>query len=127
MMKGEDIYRIPDGYFGVLNDRLSSIPDMGGASRRSSVWDRVLPHLALVASFVGIAVIGSLMLRPSNSATPDVMSKEDYVVYLSSKHPYSIYGADVESSSAVTSEDVVNYLIEDGMHSEKLVYLSYNE
>lgn len=127
MKKGEDIYHIPDGYFGNLNEKLSSIPSMCEANRRSSAWDKVLPHLALVASFVGIAVVGSLMLRPDASATPDVMSKEDYVVYVSSKHPYSIYGADVDDFTTVTSDDVVNYLIEDGVHSEKLVYLSYNE
>jgi len=126
MRKDQEMYRLPEGYFGDLRDRLSSIPETAGGSGVSA-WGKVAPHLALVASFACVALVGGLILQSTKGTVPPKSERDDYVVYVSSQHPYSIYGADVGDVVTVSSEDVVNYLIEEGVQSEKLAYLASNE
>lgn len=130
MSKRNDI-TTPEGYFGDLQKRLSEIP---ARPVRVSMVHRLAPYAAIAASFLVAVMLGNAILRHSAPA-----SAEDdtwtYVSYLADALDpdgaammdlADYYGEDLEEEG-LSAEDIVNYLLADGISVEHLNYLSYEE
>lgn len=129
MSKRNDI-TTPEGYFGDLQKRLSEIP---ARPVRVSPVHRLAPYAAIAASFLVAVMLGNAILRHTAPA-----SAEDdtwtYVSYLADAldpdgavmmDPYD-YGEEA-GEEGLSAEDIVNYLLADGITVEHLNYLSYEE
>ncbi|MBR3387935.1 MAG: hypothetical protein IKG84_06875 [Bacteroidales bacterium] len=127
MSKRNDI-STPEGYFGNLQERLLEIP---ARPARVSTVRRLAPYVAIAASFLVAVILGNAILR--TTATP---SPEDdtwtYVSYLADALDPD--GASLfdevdwemdQEESGLSEEDIVNYLLADGISVEHLNYLSY--
>jgi len=123
----------PEGYFENLQMRLSEIP-----ARQQPAWvgtvHRLTPYLAIAASFLAVVLLGNAILNRTAPA-----SAEDdtwaYVSYLADAldpdggvpmDMADYYMAD-EGSEGLSAEDIVNYLVADGISVEHLNYLCYEE
>ena len=132
MSKRNDI-STPEGYFENLQQRLSEIP---ASPARVSTLHRLAPYVAIAASFLVAVMLGNAILR---STAPSPASAEDdtwtYVSYLASALdpdggvPLDMadYYLENEESEGLSAEDIVNYLLADGISVEHLAYLSYEE
>ena len=131
MSKRNDI-STPEGYFENLQQRLSEIP---ASPARVSTLHRLAPYVAIAASFLVAVMLGNAILR---STAPSPASAEDdtwtYVSYLADALDpdgaalmdlYDDGEEDLEES--LFAEDIVNYLLADGISVEHLNYLSYEE
>jgi hypothetical protein len=125
MIKKNDI-STPEGYFGDLQMRLSEIP------RRESApagIRRLTPYLAYAASLVVAVMLGNFILR--QTARPEEDDTWTYVSYLADALDPD--GAVLfeetawEEETALSEEDIVNYLIADGISVEHLNYVNYEE
>ena len=130
MSKRNDI-STPEGYFEDLRMRLSEIP---AQPARVSPVRRLAPYAAIAASFLVAVMLGNAILRKTAPAT-----EEDdtwtYVSYLADALDpdgaammdlYDYYGEE-EEQEGLSAEDIVNYLLADGISVEHLNYLSYEE
>lgn len=112
---------VPDGYFQDLQERLLSIPETQ-APRRV----HLAPYFAYAASLVALVLAGTFILQKTAVPQGDAESQEEwsYVSYLAqSLDPdCATYQWREDSPS---SEDVINYLVNDGLTLEELV--SYEE
>ena len=130
MSKRNDI-TTPEGYFENLQQRLSEIP---ARPVRVSPVHRLAPYAAIAASFLVAVLLGNAILRHSTPA-----SAEDdtwtYVSYLADALDpdgaammdlSDYYGEDPEEEG-LSADDIVNYLLADGISVEHLNYLSYEE
>lgn len=130
MSKRNDI-TTPEGYFENLQQRLSEIP---ARPVRVSTVRRLAPYAAIAASFLVAVMLGNAILRKTAPAT----AEDDtwtYVSYLADALDpdgvammdlYDYYG-DEEEQEGLSAEDIVNYLLADGISVEHLNYLSYEE
>ena len=131
MSKRNDI-STPEGYFENLQQRLSEIP---ASPARVSTLHRLAPYVAIAASFLVAVMLGNAILRRT---APSPASAEDdtwtYVSYLADALDpdgatlmdlYDDGEEDLEES--LFAEDIVNYLLADGISVEHLNYLSYEE
>ena len=118
----------PEGYFGDLQKRLSEIP---ARPARVSTVHRLAPYVAIAASFLVAVMLGNFIL--SKTAAP---SPEDdtwtYVSYLADAlDPDGAAFFDEadwytdQEASGLSEEDIINYLLADGISVEHLNYLSY--
>ena len=127
MNKRNDI-STPEGYFENLQQRLSEIP---ARPARVSTVRRLAPYVAVAASFLLIVMAGNFILgRTAAPAADD--DTWAYVSYLADAldpdgaipdEPYY----DWEDEEGLSAEDIVNYLVADGISVEHLNYLSYEE
>ena len=129
MSKRNDI-TTPEGYFENLQQRLSEIP---ARPVRVSPVHRLAPYAAIAASFLVAVMLGNAILRKTAPA-----SAEDdtwtYVSYLAdaldpdgaAMMDLYDYGEEAEEDG-LSAEDIVNYLLADGISVEHLNYLSYEE
>ena len=130
MSKRNDI-TTPEGYFENLQQRLSEIP---ARPVSVSTVHRLAPYAAIAASFLVAVLLGNAILRHSTPA-----SAEDdtwtYVSYLADALDpdgaammdlSDYYGEDPEEEG-LSADDIVNYLLADGISVEHLNYLSYEE
>ena len=131
MSKRNDI-STPEGYFENLRQRLSEIP---ASPARVSTLHRLAPYVAIAASFLVAVMLGNAILR---STAPSPASAEDdtwtYVSYLAAAlDPDGAALTDLyddgeeELEESLFAEDIVNYLLADGISVEHLNYLSYEE
>ena len=131
MSKRNDI-STPEGYFENLQQRLSEIP---ASPARVSTVHRLAPYVAIAASFLVAVMLGNAILR---STAPSPASDEDdtwtYVSYLAAAlDPDGAALTDLyddgeeELEESLFAEDIVNYLLADGISVEHLNYLSYEE
>ena len=130
MSKRNDI-TTPEGYFGNLQMRLSEIP---AQPARVSTVHRLAPYAALAASFLVAVMLGNFILgrTASPSADDDTWT---YVSYLADAlDPDGAALVDMydewdglEEEEGLSAEDIVNYLVADGISVEHLNYLSYEE
>ena len=131
MSKRNDI-TTPEGYFENLQQRLSEIP---ARPARVSTVHRLAPYAAIAASFLVAVLLGNTILRRTAPA-----SAEDdtwtYVSYLADALDpdgasmidlYDYYYDEEEGQEGLSAEDIVNYLLADGISVEHLNYLSYEE
>ena len=129
MSKRNDI-STPEGYFGDLQKRLSEIP---ARPARVSTVRRMTPYLTIAASFLVAVMVGNFVLR--RTAVPAVEDDTwTYVSYLADALDPDGAGLvdwteweTEEGESSLSREDIVNYLLADGISVEHLNYLSYEE
>ena len=131
MSKRNDI-STPEGYFENLQQRLSEIP--AGPARVSTVH-RLAPYVAIAASFLVAVMLGNAILR--RTAPSPASAENDSWTYVS----YLADALDPDGASLMDlyedgeegleerlfAEDIVNYLLADGISVEHLNYLSYEE
>ena len=120
MTRNTDI-RVPDGYFQNLQQRLQAIPEQ--AAPRARV--HLAPYFAYAASLAVLALAGTFILRKSTTVQEEDSSAEwSYVSYLAQSLDPD--GATYQwRDNAPTEDDIVNYLVNDGLTLEELV--SYEE
>ena len=119
----------PEGYFENLQMRLSEIP---ARPARVSTVRRLAPYAAIAASFLAIVMLGNAIL--GKAAAPADDDTWTYVSYLADALdpdggvPMDMAGYYIEEESdGLSAEDIMNYLVEDGISVEYLAYLSYEE
>ena len=119
----------PEGYFENLQMRLSEIPARPG---RVSTVRRLAPYAAIAASFLAIVMLGNAIL--GKTAAPAEDDTWTYVSYLADAlDPDGGVPMDMadyyfeEEGEGLSAEDIMNYLVEDGISVEYLAYLSYEE
>ena len=129
MSKRNDI-TTPEGYFENLQQRLSEIP---ARPVRVSPVHRLAPYAAIAASFLVAVLLGNSILRHTAPA-PAEDDTWTYVSYLADALDpdgaamMDIYGyEEEEESQGLSADDIVNYLLADGITVEHLNYLSYEE
>ena len=130
MSKRNDI-TTPEGYFENLQQRLSEIP---ARPVRVSPVHRLAPYAAIAASFLVAVLLGNSILRHTAPA-PAEDDTWTYVSYLADALdpdgavPMDMAGyyIDDEESEGLSAEDIMNYLLADGISVEHLAYLSYEE
>ena len=119
----------PEGYFENLQMRLSEIP---ARPARVSTVRRLAPYAAIAASFLAIVMLGNAIL--GKTAAPAEDDTWTYVSYLADAlDPDGGVPMDMadyyfeEEGEGLSAEDIMNYLVEDGISVEYLAYLSYEE
>ena len=123
MTKKNDII-VPEGYFQNLEQRLSRIPQK---EVRTSTLQKVSPWIAYAASLVILASVGGFIFK--KSAEPVLQQEEyswDYLSYLSrSLDPDGML--ELEESSELTDEDIVNFLLANNVSVELIAEANYEE
>ena len=129
MSKRNDI-TTPEGYFENLQQRLSEIP---ARPVRVSPVHRLAPYAAIAASFLVAVLLGNAVLRRT-APVSDEDETWTYVSYLADALDpdgaamMDIYGYEEEEEpQGLSADDIVNYLLADGITVEHLNYLSYEE
>ena len=118
----------PEGYFEDLQARLSEIP---ARKQQVSPVRRIAPYFAYAASLVVAVMLGNALLRKTASPVED--DGWTYVSYLADALDpdgaalFDETGWDGEEESSLSEEDIINYLIADGISVEHLNYVSYEE
>ena len=119
----------PEGYFENLQMRLSEIP---ARPARVSTVRRLAPYAAIAASFLAVVMLGNAIL--SRTAAPAEDDTWTYVSYLADALdpdggvPMDMAGYYIEEEGeGLSAEDIMNYLVADGISVEHLAYLSYEE
>ena len=129
MSRRNDI-KLPEGYFENLQVRLSEIP---ARPARVSTVRRLAPYVAVAASFLVIVMIGNFVL--GRTAAPAEDDTWTYVSYLADALdpdggvPMDMvdYYLPTEENDGLSAEDIMNYLLADGVSVEYLAYLSYEK
>ena len=133
MSKRNDI-STPEGYFDNLQARLLEIPASQQPARVSTVH-RLAPYMAIAASFLVAVMLGNFVLRRTASPASAEDDTWAYVSYLADAlDPDGAVPVDMaeyylgdEESEGLSAEDIVNYLVADGISVEHLNYLCYEE
>ena len=125
MNRKNDI-RTPEGYFGELQERLLEIP---ARTQRVSPVRRIAPYFAYAASLLVAVMVGNALLR--KTAAPAEDDGWAYVSYLADAlDPDGAVLYDdawTSEEEGLSEEDIINYLIADGISVEHLNYVSYEE
>ena len=122
MTKHSDIFT-PEGYMENLQDRLLQIP---AAEKRPGLVTRVMPYIAYAASLVLLVVLGNFILGKTAVSADDTSTADDwtYVSYLAQSLDSDCMLPELPEYT-LTEDDIVNYLVDDGLTLEELV--SYEE
>ena len=130
MNKRNDI-STPEGYFENLQQRLSEIP---ARPARVSTVRRLAPYVAVAASFLLIVMVGNFILGRTAAPASADDDTWTYVSYLAAAldpdgavPDDTYYGWEEGEEEGLSAEDIVNYLVADGISVEHLNYLSYEE
>lgn len=122
MTKKNDIF-VPEGYFQNLEQKLSRIPQQ---EVRPSTLQKVSPWIAYAASLVILASVGGFIFRKSAEPVLQEEYSWDYLSYLSrSLDPDGML--ELEESSELTDEDIVNFLLADNISVELIAEANYEE
>lgn len=126
--KNHNFYNVPQGYFQKLENRLADIPQKRDREAQTvTLWMSARPVLALAASFALLVIAGTAVLRKTSDKVK-VENDYDYFAYaynmIPETAPYSIYDAEGTENfySEVSSEDIINYLIDTRVSLETLGY-----
>ena len=116
----------PEGYFEGLQQRLSEIP---ARPVRVNPVRRMAPYAAIAASMLLAVMLGNSILR--RTAVPEEDDGWTYLSYLASALDPDgaalVDEAPWEEGEGLSEEDIINYLLADGISVEHLNYLSYEE
>ncbi|MBQ9192143.1 MAG: hypothetical protein IJ156_00280 [Bacteroidales bacterium] len=131
MSKRTDI-STPEGYFDSLRSRLSEIPrkeEVRAASAPAGIR-RLAPYVAFAASVAVAVVLGNFILR--QTAVPAEDDGWAYISYLSqSMDPDGAALVDGDAwedgEGYLSEDDIINYLLADGISVEHLNYVNYEE
>ena len=124
MTKKNDI-SVPQGYFDDLQQRLQAIP---AGQSRPTTWQRVSPWLAYAASLALLVSLGNFVLR--KAAAPVAEEEETdwaYTSYLASALDPDGLLMDLPETGSAQEEDIVNYLVNEGIPLEYLYYLDNSQ
>ncbi len=122
MTKKNDIF-VPEGYFQNLEQKLSRIPQQ---EVRPSTLQKVSPWIAYAASLVILASVGGFIFKKSAEPVLQEEYSWDYLSYLSrSLDPDGML--ELEESSELTNEDIVNFLLADNVSVELIAEANYEE
>jgi len=120
------MYSVPEGYFDDLKARLSAIPQSAGDQAEQhepvTLWMKVKPYMALAASFTAIVLAGNFVLKTASNRVNVISQAEsfEYAYLIPETNPYAIYDSSASEGENVSSDDIVNYLIDTGVPVEKL-------
>lgn len=127
MNKNSDIsdktgFQVPEGYFDKLKARLSEIPSN---YVQISLWQRIRPYVALAACFAVTFAVGTGILKLT--ASPDVSEADEFYNSLGYADIIPVTLADPalyesDSQMVVSEDDIVDYLIETGVSTERIYY-----
>ena len=126
----------PEGYFENLQARLLEIPSREEVtlSSESNVrgFRRLAPYVAIAASFLVAVMIGNFVLRQTTVPADPEEDTWSYVSYLASAlDPDGAVPMDMADyyieEDGLSPEDIVEYLIADGISVDHLAYLSYED
>lgn len=111
-------YEVPDGYFEAFRKEVTS-----KKSPSAGVFVKLTPYLATAAAFLFLVTAGTLLLE---TVTPEQeFSQEDYLVFsdniintIAMEMEYGDQIAEAETED----EDIINYLINNGITAEEVEY-----
>jgi hypothetical protein len=138
-------FKVPDGYFDKLQNRLSAIPresllqtaskplsddSLDGKEMVLPFWNKFKPYLALAACFAIAVTIGSFILTKTAGYTKAPQGSYENILYadmIPVTNPYMIYGESgtAANKNEITDDDIENYLIASGTTVEHLEYIAY--
>jgi len=122
MTKKNDI-SVPEGYFQNLEQRLSRIPQK---EVRPTFMQKASPWIAYAASLAILASVGGFIFRKSAEPVLQEEYSWDYLSYLSrSLDPDGVL--ELEESSELTDEDIVNFLLADNVSVELIAEANYEQ
>ena len=122
-MTKKNVIFVPEGYFQNLEQKLSRIPQQ---EVRPSTLQKVSPWVAYAASRVIRASGGGFLVRKSAEPVLQEEYSWDYLSYLSrSLDPDGML--ELEESSELTDEDIVNFLLADNVSVELIAEANYEE
>ena len=122
MTKKNDIF-VPEGYFQNLEQKLSRIPQK---EVRPTTLQKVSHLIAYAASLVILASVGGFIFRKSAEPVLQEEYSWDYLSYLSrSLDPDGMI--ELEESTELTDEDIVNFLLADNVSVELIAEANYEE
>ena len=109
---GKEQFRVPEGYFTSLKERLNTIPDAAGSPvciPALRLRDRLLPYVALAACFAFLLVVGNALLR--RTAGQNSLNAVT--------NPYAVF-FEAEEGETLSEEEIMDYLIQSGTTPEML-------
>ena len=116
----------PEGYFEGLQQRLAEIP---AQPARVSTVHRLAPYVAIAASFLVAVMLGNFIL--SRTAVPAEDDSWAYISYLADALDPDgaalVDGAAWGETETLSDDDIINYLLADGISVEHLNYVSYEK
>ena len=119
MTKHSDI-KVPEGYFQDLQQRLQAIPAQQAQSPRGIV--RLAPYFAYAASIAILALVGSFIIRRTAvSNQEEAIAQWSYVSYLAQSLDPDCATFEWEEYS-LEDDDIVNYLVDEGLTLEEIAY-----
>ena len=120
MTKHSDI-QVPEGYFQDLQQRLLAIPSEQAQSPRGI--HRLAPYFAYAASIAILALAGNFILRKtaSTSDQEETIAQWSYVSYLAQSLDPDCATFEWEEDT-VDEDDIVNYLVDEGLTLEEIAY-----
>lgn len=119
MTKHNDI-QVPEGYFQDLQQRLQAIPAQQAQSPRGIV--RIAPYFAYAASLAILALAGTFILRKTTVPTQEEsIAQWSYVSYLAQSLDPDCATFDW-TEETLEQDDIVNYLVDEGLTLEEIAY-----
>ena len=116
-------YKVPEGYFGNLQARLSEIPS---GSRVPSRMDVLKPYLAMAAAFALIITAGTAVLRHTTGDSGlDEISALD-MIRLADMVPATdpdLLFTPAQTETEVSDSDISEYLINAGVPLDYIEYV----
>lgn len=116
-------YKVPEGYFGNLQARLSEIPS---GSRVPSRMDVLKPYLAMAAAFALIITAGTAVLRHTTGGSgTDEISALD-MIRLADLVPATdpdLLFTPAQTETEVSDSDISEYLINAGVPLDYIEYV----
>lgn len=112
-------YSVPEGYFDALKKELAQIP--ARQEKPVTIRSRLMPVLAMAASFAALICLGTYLLRGGISETE--LTQEDYIVFSDNYINTALYEEteDVQIADAgLADEDIIEYLIYTGVSPEMI-------
>lgn len=120
---GEVAFDVPEGYFKDLQARLDAIPSHNAPSLGFA--RRFQPYLALAACFIGILIVGNVVLRGTTGETGSSDLYYNEIVYadlIPVTQPDEIFQTAPAEQDSLTDEDVIDWLIASGTSTEMIEY-----
>lgn len=115
-------YKVPEGYFGNLQARLSEIPS---GSRVPSRMDVLKPYLAMAAAFALIITAGTAVLRhTAGDSGAEEISALDMIRLadlVPATDPELLY-TPAQAETGISDTDLSDYLINSGVTLDYIEY-----
>lgn len=127
MSERMNAYKVPEGYFDSLKNRLEAIPAQETMTAPVvTLWQKVQPYMALAACFAVALIAGSLFLNRT-APSLDADFQEYYYSHLNSvENPYALYDGSLmegEDETAPSEDDIIEYLIATGATADYFAYV----